>query len=159
MRVHDQPFTAIDEHGPFVRRLTCTCCALAVRVERWEGRERGHRARFQLVSSHLEYFTGSEGQTYLAPSGQGRVTPRQVADSVASKAMQSQSLAALRYPRPAHKAAAQQYRRARLVAGSSDHEQGRFDTTGLLNQSASLSRACAGRSSVRQLWGRCWPAE
>jgi hypothetical protein len=105
MRVHDQPFTAIDENGLFVRRLTCTCCALAVRVERWEGRKHGQRARFQLVATHLEYLTGSDGETYLAPSGQGRMTPRQVADSVASKAMQNHSLAALRktLPRTTHR--------------------------------------------------------
>lgn len=100
MRVHDQPFTAIDENGLFVRRLTCTCCGLAVRAERWEGMKRGRRARFQLISSHLEYVTGSDGQTYLAPSGGGRMTPRQIADSVASKAMQGQSLAALRKSLP-----------------------------------------------------------
>ncbi|MDR7303634.1 hypothetical protein [Haloactinomyces albus] len=100
MRVHDQPFTAIDEHGLFVRRLTCTCCELAVRVEKWDTIGRGRRARFQLVAAHLEYRTGTEGQTYLAPSGRGRMTPRQVADSIASKAMQGHSLAALRKTLP-----------------------------------------------------------
>lgn len=100
MRVQDQPFSAVDEHGLFVRRLTCTCCELAVRVEKWEATGRGRRARLQLVAAHLEYITGSEGQTYLAPSGRGRMTPRQVADSVASKALQGQSLAALRKSLP-----------------------------------------------------------
>lgn len=100
MRVQDQPFTGIDEDGLFVRRLTCTCCELAVRVERWDGAKRGRRARFQLVASRLEYLTGSDGQTYRAPSGSGRMTPRQVSDSVASKAMQGQSLAALRKSLP-----------------------------------------------------------
>lgn len=100
MRLQDQPFTAIDEDGLFVRRLTCTCCELAVRVERWAGTKRGRRARFQLVTSRLEYLTGPNGETYRAPSGSGRITPRQVADSVASKAMQGQSLAALRKSLP-----------------------------------------------------------
>ncbi|RCW41049.1 hypothetical protein DFQ14_109126 [Halopolyspora algeriensis] len=100
LRVHDQPFTAIDEHGLFVRRLVCTCCALAVRVERWEATGRGRRARLQLVATHLEYITGPGGETYLAPTGVGRMTPRQIADSVASKAMQGQSLAALRKTLP-----------------------------------------------------------
>lgn len=100
MRLQDQPFTAIDEDGLFVRRLTCTCCELAVRVERWAGTKRGQRARFQLVTSRLEYLTGPNGETYRAPSGSGRITPRQVADSVASKAMQGQSIVALRKSLP-----------------------------------------------------------
>lgn len=89
-------FTEVDQDGLFVRRLTCSCCQLAVKVEKWEALARGRRVRFQLVASHLEYRTGRDGQTYLAPSGRGRMTPRQVADSVASKALQGQSLAALR---------------------------------------------------------------
>ena len=89
-------FTDIDNDGLFIRRLTCTCCRLAVRVEKWEGIQRGRRLRFQRVASHLEYRTGDDGQTYLAPTGQGHMTPRQIADSVASKALQGQSLAALR---------------------------------------------------------------
>ncbi len=100
MRVQDQPFTAIDGDGLFIRRLTCTCCELAVRVEKWAGSKRGRRARFELVESRLEYLTGSEGETYRAPSGSGRMTPRQIADSVASKAMQGQSLVALRKSLP-----------------------------------------------------------
>lgn len=100
MRVQDQPFTGIDQDGLFVRRLTCTCCELAVRVERWEGAKRGRRVRFQLVASRLEYLTGSGGETYRAPSGSGRMTPRQVSDSVASKAMQGHNLAALRKALP-----------------------------------------------------------
>ncbi len=89
-------FTDVDNDGLFVRRLTCTCCALAVRVEKWEGTKRGRRLRFQRVASHLEYRTGDDGQTYLAPSGRGHMTPRQIADSVASKALQGQSLTAMR---------------------------------------------------------------
>lgn len=101
MKIDDQPFTAVDEEsGLFVRRLTCTCCALAVRVEKWQGTGRGRRVRFELVNAHLEYLTGPDGETYLAPSGSGRMTPRQIGASVASKAMQGQSLAALRKALP-----------------------------------------------------------
>lgn len=89
-------FTDVDRDGLFVRRLICNCCELAVKVEKWEGIKRGRRVRFQRVASHLEYRTGADGQTYLAPSGRGHMTPRQIADSVASKALQGQSLAALR---------------------------------------------------------------
>jgi hypothetical protein len=89
-------FTDVDSDGLFVRRVTCTCCQLAVRVEKWEGRKRGGRVRFQRVASHLDYRTDADGETYLAPSGRGHMTPRQIADSVASKALHGQSLATLR---------------------------------------------------------------
>lgn len=89
-------FSAVDETGLFIRRLTCTSCGLAVRVEKWEGARRGGRTRFQRVASNLEYRTGRDGETYLAPSGRGRMTTRQIGDSVASKALEGQSLVALR---------------------------------------------------------------
>ena len=89
-------FTAVDDDGLLIRRLTCTCCSLAVKVEKWEGARRGGRTRFQRVTSHLEYQVGPDGQTYLAPSGRGHMTPRQIGDSVASKALAGQNLAALR---------------------------------------------------------------
>lgn len=89
-------FTEVDDDGLFVRRLTCTCCELAVKVEKWEGSRQRGRTRFQRVASHLEYRTGQDGQTYLAPTGRGHMTARQIGDSVASKALQGQSVAALR---------------------------------------------------------------
>jgi hypothetical protein len=89
-------FSAVDEEGLFVRRLVCTCCELAVKVEKWEGVRLGRGTRFGRVASHLEYRVGSDGQSYLAPSGRGHMTARQVGDSVASKALQGQSLTALR---------------------------------------------------------------
>lgn len=89
-------FSGVDDEGLFLRRLTCTCCQLAVKVEKWEGVRRGGRTRFFRVASNLEYRTGPDGQTYLAPSGRGHMTARQIGDSVASKALHGQSLAALR---------------------------------------------------------------
>jgi hypothetical protein len=89
-------FTDVDRDGLFVRRLTCTCCGLAVKVEKWEGVRRRGGTRFGRVGSHLEYQTGPDGQGYLAPAGRGHMTARQIGDSVASKALQGQSLAALR---------------------------------------------------------------
>lgn len=89
-------FSEVDSDGLFVRRLTCTCCELAVKVEKWEGARQRGRTRFHRVASHLEYRTGRDGQTYLSPTGRGRMTPRQIGDSVASKALAGQSLAALR---------------------------------------------------------------
>jgi hypothetical protein len=89
-------FSGVDDDGLFIRRLTCTCCELAVKVEKWEGvRQRG-RTRFRRVASSLEYRTGQDGQTYLAPSGRGHMTARQIGDSVASKALSGQSLKSLR---------------------------------------------------------------
>jgi hypothetical protein len=96
IRAAGMQFTDVDSAGLFVRRLTCTCCGLAIRVEKWEAVGRGRNLRFQRVTSHVEYQTGADGQSYLAPSGRGRMTPRQIADSVASKALQGQSLTALR---------------------------------------------------------------
>lgn len=90
-------FTGVDDDGLLLRRLTCTCCELAVKVEKWEGyRGAGRRTRFRRVASHLEYRTGADGQTYLAPSGRGHMTPRQIGDSVASKALAGQTLTAVR---------------------------------------------------------------
>ncbi|MEV4644834.1 hypothetical protein [Saccharopolyspora sp. NPDC049357] len=89
-------FSEIDSDGLFIRRLTCTCCELAVKVEKWEGTRQRGRTRFHRVASQLEYRTGQDGQTYLSPTGRGRMTPRQIGDSVASKALAGQSLAALR---------------------------------------------------------------
>ena len=90
-------FTGVDDDGLLIRRLTCTCCELAVKVEKWEGfRGAGRRTRFRRVVSTLEYRTGPDGQTYLAPSGRGHMTPRQIGDSVASKALAGNTLTALR---------------------------------------------------------------
>lgn len=90
-------FTGVDDDGLLLRRLTCTCCELAVKVEKWEGfRGAGRRTRFRRVASNLEYRTGPDGQTYLAPTGRGHMTPRQIGDSVASKALAGNTLTALR---------------------------------------------------------------
>ncbi|GDY32656.1 hypothetical protein [Gandjariella thermophila] len=89
-------FTGVDRDGLFIRRVTCTCCGLAVRVERWEATKRGRHLRYQRVASDLEYRKGPDGQSYQAPPGRGRMTPRQIANSVASRALQGLSLAELR---------------------------------------------------------------
>ena len=89
-------FSDVDSDNLLIRRVTCTSCQLAVRVEKWEGTRQRGRTRFSRVASTLEYRTGPGGQTYLAPQGRGRMTPRQIGDSIASKALQGQSLTALR---------------------------------------------------------------
>ncbi|WP_344411694.1 hypothetical protein [Pseudonocardia ailaonensis] len=89
-------FSEVDDEGLFIRRLACTCCLLAQRVERWEGVRRGGRTRFARVASSLVYLTGLNGEVYLAPAGRGHMTARQIGDSVASKALAGQTLTALR---------------------------------------------------------------
>lgn len=89
-------FSGLDESGLFVRRLTCTCCRLATKVEKWEAVRSGRRTRFHRVASTLDYSADENGQKYLAPAGRGHMTPRQIGDSVASKALAGQSLAELR---------------------------------------------------------------
>jgi hypothetical protein len=111
----------VDDDGLFLRKLTCTCCGLVVKIEKWSGTTRlGRRSRFERVGSRLEYQTGPEGQTYLAPSGRGHMTPRMIGDSIASKALAGQSLAALR------KAA----NRAETRAGSSSNASASRVATG-----------------------------
>ncbi|EWM19688.1 hypothetical protein [Kutzneria sp. 744] len=89
-------FTAVNRDGLFVREVLCTRCGLAVRTENWEGFKRGRRSRFRKVSSDLRYLKGRNGERYLAPPGQGRMTPRQIADAIASKVLHDQSLVELR---------------------------------------------------------------
>ncbi|WP_224392843.1 hypothetical protein [Pseudonocardia sp. ICBG1293] len=88
-------FTGVDETGLLLRRLRCGCCRLAVKVEKWEGAQVGGRTRFRRVASNLEYRVGVDGEQYLAPAGSGFMTPRQVGDSVASKALSGSTLAAV----------------------------------------------------------------
>ena len=98
-------FNGVDRDGMLLRRLVCTCCTLAVKVEKWEGVRAGGRTRVRRVASNLEYRTGNDGEVYRAPSGRGHMPPRQIGDSVASKALAGQTLTALR--KAANKAAAE----------------------------------------------------
>jgi hypothetical protein len=89
-------FTGVDTNGLFLRKVVCTCCGLAVRVERWEATRRGRNMRYQRVAADLEYRIGPDGQTYEAPPGRGRMTSGQIANSVASQALKGQSVSELR---------------------------------------------------------------
>lgn len=88
-------FTGVDDTGLLLRRLRCGCCRMAVKVEKWEGLQIGDRTRFRRVTSTLEYRTSDDGQTYLAPTGTGFITPRQVGDAIASQALSGTTLTAL----------------------------------------------------------------
>ncbi|WP_139324236.1 MULTISPECIES: hypothetical protein [unclassified Pseudonocardia] len=46
-------FTGVDDDGLLLRRLTCTCCTLAVRVEKWEGPVVAVSARGSIGSPRL----------------------------------------------------------------------------------------------------------
>jgi hypothetical protein len=89
-------FVDVTEDGLFVRRLLCTCCRLAQRVELWEGTGRGKNTRFVPVSASVTYLRGPRGERYLGPQGRGRMTPKMVRNSLASRALQGQSLSELR---------------------------------------------------------------
>lgn len=88
-------FTGVDDTGLLLRRLRCGCCRMAVKVEKWEGLQIGDRTRFRRVTSTLEYRTSDDGQTYLAPTGTGFITPRQIGDAIASQALSGTTLTAL----------------------------------------------------------------
>jgi hypothetical protein len=51
-------FVDVTDDGLFVRRLLCTCCRLAQRVELWEGTGRGKNTRFVPVSATVTYLSG-----------------------------------------------------------------------------------------------------
>lgn len=90
-------FTDVDESGLLIRRVRCGCCNLADRVEKWDVRERrGVVTRCVLVSATIHYRTDLDGRTYLAPSGQGRMTRRLVRNSVVTSAFAGQDARQLR---------------------------------------------------------------
>lgn len=80
----------------FVRHVVCPCCGCAVRRELWEWVGRGKYGRMVFVSASVSYRKNTRGETYPVPPGRGRVTSRAVKDSLATRAMQGQSVAALR---------------------------------------------------------------
>lgn len=89
-------FIDVTEDGLLVRRLTCQCCHLAERVELWEGTGRGTSTRYAPVTATIDYLRGPNGERYLGPQGRGRMTPRMVRNSLASRALAGQSVAAVR---------------------------------------------------------------
>lgn len=83
--------------SPRSTAMGCSCAGCAVqaadsRTEWRSGRESGAAGAPDSddVTARLDYLTGPNGETFLAPPGQGRMTPRQIADSVATMAMQGQ---------------------------------------------------------------------
>ena len=89
-------FVDVTEEGLLVRPLLCTCCRLARRVELWDTVGRGRATRYVPVSASIEYLRGPNGQRYLGPQGRGRMTPKMIRNSLASRVLGGQSPAAIR---------------------------------------------------------------
>lgn len=76
-------FTEVDNEGFFVRRLWCPSCQCVEKVEKWESRGIGKRARFYKVGSHLAYHKHPEtGESYTLKPGTGHATRRQIQESI-----------------------------------------------------------------------------
>jgi hypothetical protein len=89
-------FVDVTEDGLLVRPLLCTCCQLARRVELWDTVGRGQATRYVPVTASIEYLRGPNGERYLGPQGRGRMTPKMVRNSLASRVLGGQSPAAVR---------------------------------------------------------------
>lgn len=96
-------FTAITDEGLLVRQVWCTSCGLAERREFWETRGRGTSLRYFPVDSKTVYHQGAHGERYLAPTGQGRMTPKMVRGALVSQALSGQSLASVKAAAKAYK--------------------------------------------------------
>lgn len=90
-RGQSPPFTGVSPEGMLVARMLCRRCKMAVRVEQWQGERRGNETRYYVHSRHLEYVKNPEGKTYSAKTG-GRMTPRQIEESVMTAAVKGAGL-------------------------------------------------------------------
>lgn len=76
-------FTEVDNQGFFIRRLWCPSCECVEKVEKWESKGVGKRARFYKVGSHLAYHKHPQtGENYTLAPGMGHATRRQIAESI-----------------------------------------------------------------------------
>jgi len=78
-----------EETGLLVRRVMCTCCRLAERVEYWDVKHRGTRVtRCEYVGASVVYHTEhtKDGglRRYTNKPGHGRMKPKQVKTAVAT---------------------------------------------------------------------------
>jgi hypothetical protein len=80
--------------------IDCGRCKLAYREELWDtitvGRGRNARHEYVFVAAVTRYKRGPNGEEYGAPPGEGRIAPRAIKNSLATKMMQGQSPAATR---------------------------------------------------------------
>lgn len=88
-----QPIDFIGETDDnlLVRRDDCPCCGEAYREELYEIVGTGRNLVVKRVAQITKYY-----DNYLLPAGHGKVKPRDLRDSVATKAMQGQTAAEIR---------------------------------------------------------------
>lgn len=87
-------FVDVTSDDLFVRIRECRCCGLAARRELWQAVQvpgRRGEIRYELVVANTVYKVSATGENYAAPSGQGRITARMVAQSLVSKAFHNVS--------------------------------------------------------------------
>jgi hypothetical protein len=90
-------FSGVAVSGNLTRRLTCKNCKMAVRVEEWDVRHKGDVVtRCDFVDSHLEYIKGANGETYTAPPGKGRITPKLIRTAQATGMLKDESFKKLK---------------------------------------------------------------
>lgn len=82
-------FVGVTPEGFLLRHLTCQQCGLVRRVERWDVRHKGDKVtRMEFVSAAMDYsLRDHQGQGYLAKSGRGRMSRKQVRGAVATMDM------------------------------------------------------------------------
>jgi hypothetical protein len=90
-------FEKQNSDGDWVRELPCTQCGgLAVRVEVWESIGSGDKRRFRRLSRTLRYPKRADGTSYLADSGRGRPTKKQIGDVLMTMALRGYTITDIR---------------------------------------------------------------
>lgn len=88
---------AMDRQGVLYRRVLCQDCRLVMRVEQYVFEGRGKNKRVKPVGqTQYVYLEGPDGERYAAPRGHGRMTRRQVTESVLSKSLSGLSITEVR---------------------------------------------------------------
>ena len=105
MRGHRWPFkrarsgfSGFDEGtGRLINREKCGCCGLAWRVEYWEAVRSGKGYRYERIATQVEYDKPAKGKpSYLAPSGKGHITRRQIDETLMTQSLKGMNLTAVK---------------------------------------------------------------
>ncbi len=94
----DVTFSAVTPEGLLLERVDCPRCGCAYRQREWEGvRVKGKGVRYRPVGpSKVQYQKNRDGETYPASPGMGRISRRQIAESVVSAKFTGKSLTTVR---------------------------------------------------------------
>lgn len=85
------------EFKAFERHITCTCCGCYTRVELWEPFKRGGQTRWRKIGNTApRYHENERGETYTAPPGHGRISPRQTQEAIVTQMLKGVTPAQLR---------------------------------------------------------------